>query len=53
MNLSSGDHRVEVQARIDSGSSAQLGEAEANASIGHGAVTIEEVRMIKNDMVEF
>ncbi len=52
-NLRSGEHLVEVQAKIDSGSSAQQGSADARATIGHGSVLIEEVRMIKDQVIDF
>lgn len=58
-DLPSGFHWVEVQARIDARTETNdpgcdpmvttCPEAEANATIGHGSVTIEEVRMIKGE----
>jgi hypothetical protein len=48
-NLSAGVHTVTVQAKIDTATSAQQGEADAWAMIGLGSVTIEEVRMIKGE----
>ena len=52
-DLGSGVHMVEVQAQIKSASSSQNGTAEARASIGKGSVTIEQVRMFKDDPIEF
>lgn len=52
-NLSSGNHRIDIQAKIDSGSSAQLGSADAKASIGKGSVSAEEVRLIRNQIIDF
>ena len=48
-DMSSGNHKVEVQAAITSSTSSQTGGASANASIGNGSVTVEEVRMIKGE----
>ena len=44
--MPTGNHRVEVQARIHTDLSFQSGTAAANATIGKGAVTIEEVNLI-------
>lgn len=52
-NLSSGTHHIEVQAQIDSGTSVQLGEADAKASIGKGSISVEEVRLIRNQIIDF
>jgi hypothetical protein len=49
MNLDSGVHTIEVQAKIEMDTLAQMGEAEAKAMIGRGTVVVEEVRMIKDD----
>ena len=46
---------VEVKARVASGTElggSELGEAEANATIGLGSVTIEVVRMIRGEVIE-
>lgn len=46
---------VEVKARVASGTElggSGLGEAEANATIGLGSVTIEVVRMIRGEVIE-
>jgi hypothetical protein len=48
-DLSSGVHTIEVQAKIDTATSAQEGTASATATIGKGSVTVEEVRLIKDD----
>lgn len=52
-NISTGVHEIKVQAKIGSKTSSMSGSAEAKGSIGKGAITIEEVRMIKNDAIEF
>jgi hypothetical protein len=49
MNLDSGVHTIEVQAKIEMDTLAQMGEAEAKAMIGRGTVVVEEVRMIQDD----
>jgi len=49
MNLDSGVHTIEVQAKIDMTTLAVMGTAEAKAMIGRGTVVVEEVRMIKED----
>lgn len=51
-DLTSGVHQITVQAQIDVGAAAQAGSAEAQALIGAGSVTVEEVRMIKDLVVE-
>jgi len=45
-DMKSGEHMIDVQARIDSGSSSQAGSAEASGSIGKGSLSIEEVRFV-------
>lgn len=52
-NLSSGSHRVDVQAKIDSGTTVQLGSADAKASIGKGSIVVEEIRLIRNQLIDF
>ncbi|MGZ3798167.1 MAG: hypothetical protein ACXVB1_17475 [Pseudobdellovibrionaceae bacterium] len=44
--MPTGTHQVEVQARIHTDLSFQNGSAGANATIGKGAVTVEEVNLI-------
>jgi len=44
-DLGAGDHNVIVQARIDTAVSSV--DAEAKGVIGKGAVTVEEVRLLK------
>lgn len=53
-NVGTGVHTVEVQARMFLGSSTESAgsNSEARATIGKGSVTIEEVRMIKNEDYE-
>lgn len=51
-DLGAGNHTIEVQAKIDSATSAQAGSAEAKATIGKGSVTVEEVRMVQNEDIE-
>jgi len=51
-DLGSGDHTVQVQARITVGGAlggTALGSFEAKALVGKGAVSVEEVRMIKGE----
>ncbi len=48
-DLSSGPHTVTVEAACWAGASAQDGSAIAGAVIGLGSVTIEEVRMIRDE----
>jgi hypothetical protein len=49
-NVGTGVHNIEVQARVFLGSTESAGgEGEARATIGKGSVTIEEVRMIKDE----
>lgn len=50
-SLSSGYHHIEVQAKIDTGTAVQEGTAEAKATIGKGSVTVEEIRLIKDEDV--
>ena len=51
-DLTSGVHTVEVQAMIETNTTAQEGTASAMATIGKGSVTIELVRMIKGEDIE-
>jgi hypothetical protein len=48
-DLGSGVHTVAVQARISTKEEAGAGVADAKATIGKGSVTVESVRMIKNE----
>jgi len=51
-DLSSGVHTIEVQAKITfpaGTNTKQLGETEAKALVGKGSVTVEEVRLIKDE----
>lgn len=55
-DVSSGVHTVEVQARALAGPQSSTGTGEVAAGkaiIGAGSVTIEEVRMIRGEQVEF
>ncbi len=52
-NLSADTHVVEVQAKLDTSAASTKGSAAAKAFIGMGSVTIEEVRMIKNEVIDF
>ena len=47
-NVGTGTHTVTVQARVHYSSSAQAGSATANAWIGKGGMTVEEVRLVQN-----
>ena len=51
-DLGSGVHTIEVQAMIETAASSGKGAAEAWATIGNGSVTVEEVRMIKDEDIE-
>ncbi len=46
-----GVHTVAVQARIQTATSATAGTAEAMATVGKGTMTVESVRLIKNEDV--
>jgi hypothetical protein len=46
-----GIHTVSLQARIRTGTSAQEGTATAMATVGKGSMTVESVRLIKNEDV--
>ncbi len=48
-DLSSGDHLIEVQAKINT---ATDGDADASALVGKGSVTVQEVRLIQNEDIE-
>ena len=48
-DLGPGVHTVAVQARISTKEEAGAGMADAKATIGKGSVTVESVRMIKNE----
>jgi hypothetical protein len=48
-DLTPGVHTVAVQARISTVEEAGAGAADAKATIGKGSVTVESVRMIKNE----
>jgi len=48
-DLTAGVHTVEVQARIDTTTDVDEGTASATATIGKGTVTVESVRMIKDE----
>lgn len=51
-DLTADTHKIEVQAKINSVAAAQAGTATADATIGNGSVTVESVRMIKNEAFE-
>jgi hypothetical protein len=51
LTMPTGNHNVEVQARISTDLSSQSGSAAANATIGKGAITIEEVNLIPSSNV--
>jgi len=48
-DVGTGVHTVEVQARVSLAADAQAGAAVAKATVGKGCVTVQEVRMIKNE----
>jgi hypothetical protein len=47
-----GVHTFEVQARVETSTDVQEGEAEAFAMIGRGSCTVEEVRMVNDEDIE-
>lgn len=51
-DVQSGNHTVTVQAKITDSASFENGSAEASAVIGKGAVTVEEVRMVKDNNIQ-
>jgi hypothetical protein len=53
LQVGTGLHNIEVQAAIESGTTVQFGAADANASIGKGSITVEEVRLIKDAVIDF
>lgn len=46
-DLGSGEHTVQIQARVITDKGAQLGSASAFGSVGKGSLTVEEVRLVK------
>jgi hypothetical protein len=48
-DLVAGVHVIQAQARLNLGASAQAGSARARALIGNGSLTVEQVRMIRNE----
>lgn len=52
-NLAPGNHAVQVQALLDMGSSFQAGSASADAWLGKGSLTIEEVRGLNGEGFSF
>jgi hypothetical protein len=52
-DVDAGTHTVQVQARISSTTGVDTGEAEAKGLVGMGAVTVEEVRMVKDQPWDF
>ncbi|MGH7319730.1 MAG: hypothetical protein ACRELA_08910 [Candidatus Rokuibacteriota bacterium] len=51
-DVTAGVHTIAVQAKIDLETSSDMGEAEAKAAIGNGAVTVEEVRLVRGAEIE-
>jgi len=51
-DLTAGVHAIQAQARMNLGAAAQAGSARARALIGNGSLTVEEVRMIRNEDIE-
>ena len=51
-DVGTGVHSVQVQARIETNTSFEAGSAEAMATIGKGSMTVEEVRLIKDEEIE-
>jgi hypothetical protein len=52
-DLESGVHTIKVQAMIGSTSKSINGSSSASALVGKGSVTVEQVRMIKNEDIVF
>lgn len=52
-DLESGVHEIEVQAMIEVSTDSQEGEAEAIATVGHGSLTVDAVRMLHDEEFEF
>ena len=52
-NVGSGVHHVEVQIMIDAGGSAQAGSFDGYATVGKGSLSVEEIRLIKDDVINF
>ena len=50
-DVSVGTHTVSVQARVDTTGSAEQGSYEATATVGKGSMTVESVRLIRNEDV--
>jgi hypothetical protein len=48
----SGVHTFEIQTRVVTDTEAQQGEASALAMVGRGSVTVEEVRMANNEVID-
>jgi len=48
IDVPQGVHTITVQARINTGTEVQEGEAEAKALVGKGSMTVESVRLIKD-----
>lgn len=51
-NLTAGVHHVMVEAQIETNGTWQSGSAKAQAVIGAGSVTVEEVRFVQNNDIE-
>ncbi len=51
VDVPQGTHTVSVQARIDTGGSAQTGSFSALGTVGKGSLTVESVRLIKDPNV--
>ncbi len=51
-DLQAGVHVIQVQARINLQAKAQTGSVRARALIGNGSLTVESVRMIRNEDIE-
>lgn len=48
----SGVHTFEIQTKVVTDTAVQNGEASAEAMVGKGSVTVEEVRMANNEVIE-
>jgi len=50
-DVGTGTHTITVEAKVETSTSSQNGSATAEAILGYGSMTVEEVRMIKGEDV--
>lgn len=51
-DVASGIHTITVEAKVDVEATAQNGSAEAKAVVGAGSVTVQQVRMVRGELIE-